>query len=66
LGRLASQLKHEVVVDGEFANRTFVRDGGSKRLDKLLGGQLDKVMTTLVVELWPETGEGWCLSWSMS
>jgi type I restriction enzyme R subunit len=56
LNRLAAQLKHETVIDGEFVNRTFARDGGSKGLDKILGGQLESVMTTLVAELWPDVG----------
>lgn len=56
LDRLATQLKFETVIDGEFVNRTFARNGGSKGLDKILGGQLDSVMNTLVVELWPEVG----------
>ena len=56
LDRLATQLKFETVIDGEFVNRTFARNGGSKGLDKILGGQLDSVMSTLVMELWPETG----------
>lgn len=54
LNRLATQLKHEVVIDGDFVNRTFARDGGSQRLDKLLGGKLEEVMSTLVLELWPQ------------
>jgi len=49
---LATQLKFETVIDGDFVNRNFARNGGSKGLDKILGGQLDSVMNTLVVELW--------------
>ena len=53
---MATQLKFETVIDGDFVNRNFARNGGSKGLDKILGGQLDLVMNTLVVELWPEAG----------
>ena len=37
LDRLAKQLTHEVVIDAGFVNRSFAKDGGAKRLDKLLG-----------------------------
>ena len=49
---MATQLKFETVIDGDFVNRNLARNGGSKGLDKILGGQLDSVMNTLVVELW--------------
>jgi len=53
LNRLAKQLHHEVVIDQQFVNRAFAGDGGAKRLDALLGGQLDKVLATLADGLWP-------------
>ena len=56
LNRLATQLKYEVIIDSDFVNRTFAREGGSKGLDKILGGELEQVMNTLVVELWPDAG----------
>jgi type I restriction enzyme R subunit len=52
LNRLAKQLKHEVVIDDDFVNRTFSRDGGSKQLDKILGGKLGSVLETLGDRLW--------------
>jgi type I restriction enzyme R subunit len=54
LDRLAKQLVHETVIDHEFVNRTFARDGGAKRLDKLLSGQLESVLEQLGGELWEE------------
>jgi len=53
LNRLAKQLHHEVVIDQQFVNRAFAGDGGAKRLDALLGGQLDSVLETLADGLWP-------------
>lgn len=52
LERLAKQLVHETVIDHEFVNRTFARDGGAKRLDKLLSGQLESVLDQLSEHLW--------------
>ncbi|MNJ31311.1 type I restriction enzyme EcoKI subunit R [compost metagenome] len=52
LGYLANQLVHEVVVDRQQLNRAFATDGGLKRLDKLLGGQLEQVLETLGDNLW--------------
>ena len=56
LNRLASQLKHEVVIDNDFVNRAFERDGGKKRLDKMLDGHLEDVMATLALQLWAANG----------
>jgi len=52
LDRLAKQLTLEVVIDQQFVNRAFARDGGAKRLNSLLGGELDKVLDTLGENLW--------------
>lgn len=52
LERLAKQLTHEVVVDQDFVNRNFAKDGGAKRLDALLAGQLDSVLAQLAETLW--------------
>ena len=52
LDRLATQLVHEIVVDKQQLNRAFSNDGGLKRLDKLLGGQLEQVLDTLGDNLW--------------
>ncbi|MCF1444141.1 hypothetical protein ACI2VK_23595 [Ralstonia nicotianae] len=38
LERLAKQLTHEVVIDPAFVNRAFSGDGGTKQLDKIIGG----------------------------
>ena len=56
LERLAKQLTHEVVIDTRFVNRSFAKDGGAKRLDKLLGQQLDTVLDTLADTLWEQAG----------
>jgi type I restriction enzyme R subunit len=53
LERLAKQLTHEVVLDQTFVNRAFSNDGGTKQLDKVLGGKLDTVLHDLADGLWP-------------
>lgn len=55
LDRLAKQLALEVVIDPSFVNRAFAQDGGAKQLDKLIGGELDRVMTELAANLWPKS-----------
>jgi type I restriction enzyme R subunit len=52
LERIAKQLKHETVVDHNFLNEAFRQQGGIKQVDKVLGGQLDAVVTTLSEALW--------------
>jgi type I restriction enzyme R subunit len=52
LDRLAKQLTHEVVIDPAFVNRAFAPDGGAKQLDKMLGGELDRVLTEVSANLW--------------
>jgi type I restriction enzyme, R subunit len=54
LDRLAKQLVLEVVIDPAFVNRAFAQDGGTKQLDKLLGGQLALVLDELGAHLWPQ------------
>ena len=54
LDRLAKQLVHEVVIDESFVSRVFARDGGSKRLDKMLGNKLEHVLEVLSESLWTE------------
>ncbi|MDP1771707.1 MAG: type I restriction-modification system endonuclease [Methylobacter sp.] len=56
LDRLAKQLTHEIVIDQHFVNRAFAQDGGAKRLDSMLGGDLDKVLDTLSENIWQATG----------
>jgi type I restriction enzyme R subunit len=56
LERLAKQLTHEVVIDQQFVNRAFAKDGGAKRLDALLGKQLNAVLDTLAANLWDAAG----------
>ena len=56
LDRLAKQLTHEVVIDQQFVNRAFAQDGGAKRLDSLLGGDLDEMLDTLSENLWKAIG----------
>ena len=55
LDRLAKQLALEVVIDPSFVNRAFAQDGGAKQLDKVIGGELDLVMTELAANLWPKS-----------
>ena len=52
LDRLARQLVHEVIVDRDFINERFADDGGAKRLDGLLGRELDKLLDQLGDALW--------------
>lgn len=52
LERLAKQLVHEVILDRDFVNARFADTGGAKQLDKLLGNQLDTVLTELGEALW--------------
>jgi type I restriction enzyme, R subunit len=54
LQRLATQLVHEVIIDREFVNARFAEDGGAKRLDKILGEQLDTVLEELNEAIWPQ------------
>jgi type I restriction enzyme R subunit len=52
LDRLAKQLVHEVVIDPQQVNDAFRNDGGLKALDRNLGGNLDRVLEALNVNLW--------------
>jgi type I restriction enzyme R subunit len=52
LERLGKQLAHEVVMDVEFVNRAFARDGGAKQVDKLLGGNLNALLASVGDLLW--------------
>ncbi len=52
LDRIAKQLKHETVVDSSFLNEAFRQQGGTKQVDKILGGELDNVVSQLVDALW--------------
>ncbi|MGN1055346.1 MAG: type I restriction-modification enzyme R subunit C-terminal domain-containing protein, partial [Comamonas sp.] len=52
LDRIAKQLKHETVVDHSFLNEAFRQHGGVKQVDKVLDGQLDRVVHTLAEQLW--------------
>ncbi|OXS15706.1 type I restriction-modification system endonuclease [Zobellella denitrificans] len=52
LDRLAKQLTHEVVIDEQFINQAFARDGGAKVLDKQLDNQLKTVLSELAEQLW--------------
>jgi len=56
LDRLAKQLVHEVVIDEKQIGQAFRNDGGSTRLDKLLGGNLSAVLDALNDNLWVQTG----------
>lgn len=55
LDRIATQLKFETVLDNSFINRAFAQKGGSRTVDKLLGGQLDSVVSALSEALWQKT-----------
>lgn len=54
LDRLASQLKHEVILDQQFVNTRFSTDGGAKRLNAMLDGKLEQVLQTFGEVLWPK------------
>ena len=54
LDRLAKQLVHEVVIDDRQIGEAFKNDGGSKQLDKRLGGNLAVVLETLNGHLWTQ------------
>jgi len=56
LERLAQQLVHEVVLDREVVQRNFEADGGAPRLDKLLDGQLDRILDDIGEQLWNQAG----------
>ena len=56
LDRLGKQVKKEVVIDNNFVNRVFATQGGAKRLDRMLGGELGNVMEILVDNLWAAAG----------
>ncbi len=55
LDRLAKQLTHETIIDSQFVNRAFSTDGGSKRLDNLLDGELENILEELSENLWQDT-----------
>ncbi len=55
LERLSKQLIHEVIIDRDFVNNRFGEQGGAKRLDKILGQQLDLVLDELSEAIWPQT-----------
>lgn len=52
LERLAKRLVHEVILDQATLNEAFAQDGGIKRLDKVLEGQLPTVLADLAEHLW--------------
>lgn len=54
LDRLAKQLTHEVIIDRDIINQMPAFEGGAKRLDKMLGEQLDKVLEEVGDSLWPQ------------
>lgn len=56
LDRLARQLVHEVVIDEKQVNKAFEADGGCRRLDRLLGGNLGVVLEELNGNLWSAVG----------
>lgn len=54
LERLAKQLVHEVVIDEKQIGEAFRNDGGSTRLDKMLGGHLAVVLEEINGQLWTQ------------
>ncbi len=54
LERLAKQLVHEVVIDEKQIGEAFRNDGGSTRLDKMLGGHLAVVLEEINGHLWTQ------------
>lgn len=55
LDRLAKQLTHEVVIDQQFVSQRFSADGGAKKLNAMLGGQLEQVLDQFSQGLWSQT-----------
>jgi len=45
-----------VIIDRDFVNNRFAEDGGAKRMDKVLGDQLDTVLEELNDAMWPNVG----------
>jgi type I restriction enzyme, R subunit len=45
-----------VIINQHFVNSAFAQDGGAKRLNSLLDGDLDKVLHTLSENLWQAAG----------
>ena len=52
LNKIAKQLKHEGLIDRDFVRQRFAKDGGDKKLDKLLDNQLDTVIKEINEYLW--------------
>jgi type I restriction enzyme R subunit len=56
LERIAKQLKAEIIVDREALDRgQFQAEGGYTRINKVFGGHLDQLLSTLHEELWKDT-----------
>ncbi|MFS1523940.1 type I restriction-modification system endonuclease [Microbulbifer sp. 2304DJ12-6] len=55
LERLAKQLTHEVIIDRDTINKLPAFQGGARQLDKVLGGQLDRVLEELNMTIWSST-----------
>jgi type I restriction enzyme R subunit len=54
LERLATQLKHNVVLDRETIDNAFETDGGYRQLNTWLGGQLEAILAELVDAAWSD------------
>lgn len=54
LNRIGKQLTHEVVIDNNFMNSNFARDGGVARIDTFLNNKLDTILETLQETLWTD------------
>jgi len=55
LGRIANQIKSEVVVDrASFEQGAFKTDGGFKRLNRTFGGKLPEILAELQDEIWQQ------------
>lgn len=53
LDRLSKQLTLEMVLDHAFVNQRFASDGGARKLNAMLEGQLDHILDQLAEGLWP-------------
>lgn len=54
LDRLAKQLVHDVIIDQTAINERFSRDGGYKRFNTVMDGELDSVITEIKSHLWSD------------
>ncbi|MFT5085237.1 MAG: type I restriction enzyme R subunit [Lentisphaeria bacterium] len=57
LDRLAKQLVHEVIIDKDFINDAFAREGGYKRFDNDMEGELPTLLDAIKKGLWSNVSD---------